>query len=76
MGDDPQLVAAGTVFKMKLKNGEVVDVVAGPIGFDEQSAPANPVGSPDLGEHSHEILTGVGFSENELADLRASNIIG
>ena len=42
LGNDPQLAAAGTVFKMQLKNGEIVDVVAGPIGFDEQSRPEQP----------------------------------
>jgi crotonobetainyl-CoA:carnitine CoA-transferase CaiB-like acyl-CoA transferase len=76
LGKDPQLEAAGTVFKMELKNGEVVDVVAGPIGFDSQSAPSNPVGSPDLGEHSDEILGSIGFSTDDLARLRAAKVIG
>ena len=72
LGKDPQLAAAGTVFKMELKSGVVVDVVAGPIGFDNQSAPSNPVGSPDLGEHSDEVLSGIGYSADELARLRAA----
>ena len=76
LGNDPQLAAAGTVFKMPLKNGEIVDVVAGPIGFDEQCAPSNPVGSPDLGEHSDEVLGSIGFGADELARLRAANIVG
>jgi len=76
LGNDPQLAAAGTVFKMQLKNGEIVDVVAGPIGFDEQAAPTNPVGSPDLGEHSDEVLRSIGFSAEELARLRDAKVIG
>ncbi len=76
LGNDPQLAAAGTVFKMELKNGEIVDVVAGPIGFDEQCAPANPVGSPDLGEHSIEVLSSIGLDTAELERLRTANIIG
>ena len=76
LGNDPQLAAAGTVFKMELKNGEIVDVVAGPIGFDEQCAPSNPVGSPDLGEHTDEILSRIGINGEELARLRAANIVG
>lgn len=76
LSKDPQLAAAGTVFKMELKNGEVVDVVAGPIGFDDQSAPSNPVGSPDLGEHSDEVLGGIGYSAEDLARLRAAQVIG
>lgn len=76
LGKDPQLAAAGTVFKMALKNGEIVDVVAGPIGFDEQSAPSKPVGSPDLGEHSDEVLSQIGYSATDLARLRAAQVIG
>ncbi|GGA37034.1 CaiB/BaiF CoA transferase family protein [Sphingomonas psychrolutea] len=76
LGDDPQLVAAGTIFKLPLKSGEVVDVVAGPIGFDSQCAPANLICSPELGEHSDEILAGIGFSADELAELRAAQVIG
>lgn len=76
LGDDPQLAAAGTVFKLPLKSGEIVDVVAGPIGFDSQSAPTKLVCSPDLGEHSDEILGSIGFSPDELAELRAAQVIG
>ncbi|WP_373077461.1 CaiB/BaiF CoA transferase family protein [Zhongshania sp.] len=75
LGEDPQLKAAGTVFPMELKNGHSVNVVAGPIGFDEQCAPLNPVGSPELGEHSDEVLAGIGYSADELATLRSSKVI-
>ncbi len=75
LGEDPQLKAAGTVFPMELKNGHSVNVVAGPIGFDEQCAPLNPVGSPELGEHSDEVLAGIGYSADELATLRGSKVI-
>ena len=76
LGEDPQIKAQGSVFKMPLKNGSSVDVIAGPIGFDEQCAPANPVCSPDLGQHSDEILTSIGYGTDELARLRAAHVIG
>lgn len=76
LGEDPQLKAAGTVFQMDLKNGASVDVIAGPIGYDGQSAPAKPVPSPDLGEHSDEILGAIGLGADELERLRSTNIIG
>ena len=76
LGNDPQLQAAGTVFKMPLKSGEEVDVVAGPIGFDYECAPSKPVCSPALGEHSDEVLASIGISGDELARLRAANIVG
>ncbi len=76
LGNDPQLQAAGTVFKMPLKSGEEVDVVAGPVGYDYECAPAKPVCSPALGEHSDEVLASIGISGDELARLRAANIVG
>jgi crotonobetainyl-CoA:carnitine CoA-transferase CaiB-like acyl-CoA transferase len=75
LGKDPQLKASGTVFPMELKNGHSVNVVAGPIGFDEQCAPLNPIGSPDLGEHSDEVLGSIGYSADDLATLRSSKVI-
>ena len=76
LGEDPQLAAAGTVFPMHLRNGAQVDVCAGPIGFDGICAPAVPVPSPDLGQHSDEILTGIGYAEGDVLRLRAANIVG
>ena len=61
---------------MPLKSGEVVDVVAGPIGFDYECAPSKPVCSPALGEHSDEVLASIGISGEDLARLRAANIVG
>jgi crotonobetainyl-CoA:carnitine CoA-transferase CaiB-like acyl-CoA transferase len=75
LGQDPQLKASGTVFPMQLNNGVTVDVVAGPIGFDGVCAPEAPVGSPSLGEHSEEILQGIGLTQNELARLRTAQIV-
>jgi len=76
LGEDPQIKAAGSVFPMALRNGESVEVIAGPIGFDEQCAPANPVCSPDLGEHSDEVLSSIGYGSDELARLRAAQVVG
>jgi crotonobetainyl-CoA:carnitine CoA-transferase CaiB-like acyl-CoA transferase len=76
LGNDPQLQAAGTVFKMPLKSGEEVDVIARPIGFDDQCAPSKPVCSPSLGEHSDEVLSSIGISADDLARMRTANIIG
>ncbi|PXA82841.1 carnitine dehydratase [Nostoc sp. 3335mG] len=76
LGDDPQLHAAGAVFPMHLRNGADVEVVAGPFGFDGVCAPDDPVGSPDLGEHSEEVLASIGYDQAELSRLRAARVIG
>jgi len=61
---------------MPLKSGEEVDVIAGPIGFDDQCAPSKPVCPPSLGEHSDEVLSSIGISADDLARMRTANIIG
>ena len=76
LGNDPQLRAAGTVFPMELRNGHTVEVIAGPIGFDGQSAPVEPVPSPELSEHTEEVLTSIGFGGDKLDRLRTAGIVG
>lgn len=76
LGNDPQLHAAGAVFPMHLRNGATVDVVAGPFGFNGICAPSNPIGSPDLGEHTDETLASIGYGTQDLARLRDAQIIG
>jgi crotonobetainyl-CoA:carnitine CoA-transferase CaiB-like acyl-CoA transferase len=76
LGNDPQIAAVGAVFPLTLRNGATVDVVAGPVGFDGQCAPAEPIGSPELGEHSDSVLGELGYSRDELARLRAAQVIG
>ena len=76
LGDDPQLKAAGTVFPMTLRNGATVEVIAGPLGFNEKCAPDDPIGSPELGEHSDAILAEIGYGPSELARLRTAQIVG
>ncbi len=76
LGDDPQLAAAGSIFKMHLPNGAAVDVVAGPIGFDGVCAPAHPKPSPDLGADSDALLLEIGYVESEIARLRAAGVTG
>jgi crotonobetainyl-CoA:carnitine CoA-transferase CaiB-like acyl-CoA transferase len=76
LGEDPQLAAAGTIFPLSLRNGATVEVIAGPIGFDEQCAPLNAIASPDLGEHSDEVLSSIGYDAAALARLRAAQVIG
>ena len=68
-----------------LARGDVVtvdDPVAGPV---RQQAPyprfvgepvAVPVGAPRLGEHTDAVLRSIGFSDDELADLRDKKVLG
>jgi crotonobetainyl-CoA:carnitine CoA-transferase CaiB-like acyl-CoA transferase len=42
---------------------------AGPRRFHTQHAPL-------LGQHNHEVLTGLGLTDTEIADLEADGVIG
>ena len=70
---DPQVLANEMIFSMQV--GETrVKVVAGPTAFDGRAAPAQPVGSPRMGEHTDELLTEVGYSGAQLAELKSSKV--
>ena len=51
-----------------------VQVVAGPASFDGRAAPANPTASPKMGEHTESLLTEVGYTAEQRADLRARKL--
>jgi crotonobetainyl-CoA:carnitine CoA-transferase CaiB-like acyl-CoA transferase len=51
-----------------------VRVVAGPTAFDGRAAPAEPQGSPQMGEHTDALLTEVGYTTEQLLDLKARRV--
>ena len=71
------------IVRLGRKRAEVIDPLAGPItipGFPFKSTDPLP---PDdhqaaaLGEHNHEVLSGVlGFSDDQIDDLAARGILG
>jgi crotonobetainyl-CoA:carnitine CoA-transferase CaiB-like acyl-CoA transferase len=72
---DPQAAANGYLFDVAVSDGTPVTLVAGPVGFDGQSAPIDPQRAPLLGEHTDEILGAIGIAPDALAALRASCVI-
>ena len=60
---------------MTVPDGTEISVVAGPVSFNGSAVPENPRRAPGLGEHSDEILLGIGVDENDLEHLRARNVI-
>jgi crotonobetainyl-CoA:carnitine CoA-transferase CaiB-like acyl-CoA transferase len=72
---DPQASANGYLFDVRVEDGTDIKVVAGPVSFNGSAVPVEPRPSPRLGEHSDDILRGIGISDPYLADCRARNII-
>ena len=67
--DDPHLLATGGLAPMVLNNGQSTRVPLLPITLDGQrlGLRSNP---PQLGEHTHALLTEVGYTEAEIMALR------
>jgi len=72
---DPQAAANGYLFDVKVSDGTPIKLAAGPVGFDGRSAPEAPFRAPLLGEHTDEILGGIGLKAEELAQLKAKAAI-
>ena len=72
---DPQAIAAGAFVDVPAgEAGPAHRAVATPITFHGE--PARPVAAPPgLGQHTDEVLKGVGFDDAELAELRAAGVI-
>jgi crotonobetainyl-CoA:carnitine CoA-transferase CaiB-like acyl-CoA transferase len=75
VAQDAAAVANGYTFDVEVSDGTKVRLVAGPAGFDGHAAPANPRRAPLLGEHTDEILGGLGMSSAELEKLKVEAAI-
>jgi crotonobetainyl-CoA:carnitine CoA-transferase CaiB-like acyl-CoA transferase len=70
---DRQVHANEMIFSMVVGDTRV-KVVAGPAAFDGRSAPAEPKGSPGMGQHTQALLTQVGYTTDQVADLKARSV--
>jgi crotonobetainyl-CoA:carnitine CoA-transferase CaiB-like acyl-CoA transferase len=75
VANDPQAVANGYLYDVTVPDGTQVAVVAGPVSFNGSAVPVSPRCSPQLGEHSDEILSEIGIDTAYLATCRANGII-
>lgn len=72
---DPQAQANGYMFDVTVQDGTQIRLGGGPVGFDGNHAPIEPRRAPLLGEHTDEILGGVGMTAADLERLRAAATI-
>lgn len=70
---DPQAIENEMLFTMEV-NGAPVRLVSGPATFDGHAAPIDPRASPSLGEHTDDLLAEVGYTTEQLADLKARRV--
>jgi crotonobetainyl-CoA:carnitine CoA-transferase CaiB-like acyl-CoA transferase len=72
--DDPQVHANGYLMDVVDKAGEKFQVVAAPVQFDEYR-PEAVTACPGHGEHTDEVLLGLGLTLDELLELKVSGAV-
>jgi len=71
---DPQVQHLGMAKNVKAKDGHTFQIVGQPIGLSR--TPSKIVSpTPELGEHTDEVLQEFGFSTDEIAALRRAQVI-
>ena len=73
LANDPQVIANDMIFTMDLGT-EKVRLVAGPAAFDGKTVSTDLRPSPGMGEHTDALLTEVGYSADQLNDLKSRKI--
>ena len=71
---DEQAVANGSVVPTTVE--EMPTTLSAPIRLSFAPAPADPGPGPELGEHTDEVLSELGYSGVEIAKLRATGALG
>jgi len=73
---DPQAEANDYLFDVQVSDGTRVKLVSGPISIDGSPLAAEPRRAPHQGEHTDELLAGLGLDPAAIGRLRASGAIG
>lgn len=73
LGNDPALRATGMIAKVVDADGVDRELVANPVQFDE--TPVSITRAPQFAEHTDDVLRELGFSDDELIDLKIEGAI-
>jgi crotonobetainyl-CoA:carnitine CoA-transferase CaiB-like acyl-CoA transferase len=71
--DDEQILANGFIRTVQGTDGSEFELVANPVQFDE--TPPDLTRAPELGEHTEEVFLELGLTWEELAELKAGDVI-
>ncbi|EFH12410.1 CaiB/BaiF CoA transferase family protein [Pseudoroseomonas cervicalis] len=71
---DPHVVARNMVVEMPHASGETVKVIANPVKLSA-TPPDYRSAAPLLGQHTEEVLRGLGFAEAEIATMKQGGIV-
>lgn len=73
MKDDPQAIANGYLKHVDHDAGTTIPMVGLPMVFDGK--PLSSTRSPELGAHSDSVLASLGYSEDEIIDLKVQGVV-
>jgi crotonobetainyl-CoA:carnitine CoA-transferase CaiB-like acyl-CoA transferase len=73
VADDPQTVANGYLQDCQTASGTPFRLVAAPVQFDEEPAPAGR--APEYNEHGDDILAGLGLDWDTVVDLKVRGVV-
>jgi crotonobetainyl-CoA:carnitine CoA-transferase CaiB-like acyl-CoA transferase len=71
--DDGQVKANGYMQRVDYGDGRSLDMVSVPMQFDGVPLPTRP--APELGAHSEEVLTSLGYDEQQILDLKIAGVV-
>jgi len=73
LGDDPAALANHFVQEVDYGDGRRLTMVSAPMQFDRQNLASAP--APELGADSDAVLAEVGYSEDQIIDLKVAGVI-